>query len=1630
MEAFVKNPDLWRPRLLFLLGVLSFVVGSVPQARAVDEPAIREPKKLKRMHAYFLKVPTLELPCEELELVFEPILLNGIEEAKRHAFQQLRTKGGKYEAKLEEIRSARKELSVVYEELLMSAAATYRAESLGMLASVKAAGRDLPRHWYNIGRYYLAIADPFRLEGELRTLADEYYKTFFGVAAALSADKQEAILEAFLKRLACLRTHRRAAFAELYAYRIALVKQIAEFVKKDVGGKTPEIPDRVKIVDDANAYVRMQGQYWLQSWLNPEFSKQLELCSKLVKQLEATVTNLELQPLLEAAPATHPSRPLGAGPESRNARARIARTRAVRGLLSLYQNEAKLELAYVQKLAAVTFGWGPFKELYDLFMASERDVGDAPHFLDQLLRGMDGDNAGGGSVSLTRFLAVGTATGYSFFGNSFDIFVGRLGKDAIKQLARNATGIDVWKSSVEDDHEAYGKQVEKYQLQIKLLEHLAQGLTFDEGVKYLKFLRDGAKGKSPAGGVHGPTAVRDLLGDHEFNSTSGGGLAHIVAPLAENPKDLTGAVLYGAREALSAAVKVGLARVAAARGLPLEDPERAVSAADFDVRAVKSSSDLLTRVPSVIPSLVKDFFGDVSDIYSTQNAYLENLQQQDKDLKNLLSVVSGPDVDFDLAVLPSRHRKAYQMHLALKEHCHVYAEALYQLDKTWWHRVNLYNEARSTRSLGGRAGTVDLARQSGAEIAASMQLMESARKVAFLKLFYFAMTVNYNAAAEQTAACEKLANEQLKTWKKPGNVDLSDTKASFEAIAMATRSVQVWKQFLKQATSDAVFGHLTDGNTSLAFERMHPTWVARFAARETGDVLSRLMGTFNPWWGKFSTSGVWGVITSQAADLAKSGVVEEIARRHNQLFSTAAFSGKNIEAVVGAVWDVMDGVLENVSARASLSLGEASVAWHSDFRTYTDALQAAEEARATLDEAYDRSSKKALADLAGVEDWSKLDPTERRRAFEEVGAAVRGELDNGGGKRALGSYTKAHRELAEVYERRQQIEAGLRNLIVLLPLSEAVKTGALEGIRGRAYLHASRAADLSKPAGVVASAELRSRLTVGAHSAFDLAALTDSTLHGLRGQVFRRSIPIEVVRSALEVSIEEAKSYGDSDAVRQVRELAKDIDGVRVTRINGLLADFMTESPLASGVVSVIQGGAAEGNPEYQGVFGDIDFTVFTKDGVDRAPLRRALLEFFAAKGYPLAESAEKPSSMDSEVFVQPSGRFDSTREQRHTVIERLQEQRSDPTRFYTEGGMAWFTNNVAYSGRVLWAPSGSRGLPPVNVSRHMGHGLAIDMCRFLGFLVYPKYSKGSLQAMLEQDPDRAHELLGAALCKTKYFLRLIDAYQVAHQSGSEEYNTRLERLPPEQRTGLNASYHYQIFRDAEAMVAKERNGGPKTIFSEGDVDTNLKILRWMAEMQLKGENETPWRVLEKSGLADATQQLQAAFDIVGWMQRMAPKILAHNANVWHQDGRRSTTSPDGQEQRAAFASLHRMLSAVRSVGELDGAGVACFIVPKAVVNGDRVTVLTTEAHEQLIVERMNRALRQPKTTTERLAEIAAEQPIHDLDGAETRQSVDEELALVHQALDQAERSAEVLHEEIYNPWIHYMIWMAGGGKD
>ncbi len=1585
---------------------------------------------IARINTFFGHVPKFTYRCDDVKLHYFRELVNGIPQQKRYAFQQMRSTGGAFDTALRNVKKLRNEASAAHRTWLLAAMANFRAESLDDVGLIERAleTADTNRLWYQAQlNWFTTFLRLYFAEKELREVTERYYTDFLLGADALSIAQQKEVIDAFTKRIECLRTHCNKIFLESYKKKILFEKGLREYVKKskkkqdagaqqNAGSGTPAGPKLSEdFVERINAAMEIYTLSWALSWLQPEYTSQLMILKKLLAAHEKKLRNRELHPLLEKAPPAPPFAPLRSGDKARDAMVRIARIRSARALLSHYLEEAKLRALYTEKLNQGFSGTAVGAKLIKDAVKAAGDMWKTRTFL--------ASDAGGtaSSAGFLRFQVTNLAIAYRFLGTTFTTLVTRHAKDALTVQIRRASGIDLWKTTAEEDLKTYEKQSVKFAQRAKFLEHLASEFTWAEGRKYVSALRGGRAASLPDGSLYGTRTFADLLEDYAFVKTSGGGLPHIFEVLCGDLKERAAVVLHGARLELKGSTRAGYSRVAAFRGVAVENPDRALERADLDLSVFKEWSDYY-KVPVKLPVLFKNLVGEYFGEYGDQEAYLKLLVKMQKDFDTLLAGLAGRDINFNLDLLKNRAPQLYRIHLDLNGHCAEYAKAWYRIRRRWWYRAKLFNQSTAQYAKNGRARSRDIGRITATQMSEEMELTHQSRHVAYLKLVHFAKTLQYPAAAAQTRELEKLSKNERSVWKRPGTVDLSEARAQFEKLALCHEYTAVYEELFNKALLDTVVSVVSTRITEVLLSKVKPNWVNRFLAQQADKGAAQLLQTFNPWMGKFSLSGVYGVASSSLSDIAKQGLSEVVARR---IFKNEGIRGKDIEHVVGFVWDVFDNVADNVKDQAKQAMAESCAAWYVDIYSYERALEETEAAWRTVKNAYKKRRDRGLEELEKLK-GRQPDEAEYTRRLEQVKALL---ADDEQGQAAVCRYRLAYDALGKAVEKRSEAEHTLRDFMIRMPFSQEVRASALGMLQSHRYGEVARRRDNTvAPAELVAAMELNTRLALGVHTRSDIEALTDRREGGLGRRTLRKELPIEVIRSALSASLKQAEARRDDSEVQALNRLADRIDAIRIERIDSLIGEFMSNPDFAryaDRIELIVQGGAAQGNPEYRGIFGDIDFTLFTKPGADTAAIKKALLGFFEKRGYPLAESVDKPSSMDSEAFVQPFEVFTAAAKPPGTVIEHLQEQRSDPTRFYTEGGTRWFINSTAYSGKVLWSRSGG-GLPAERMDRRMGQGVAVDMTRYLAFLADPAYSGRHLSQL---EPAVRREKLGNLLSKKgKYFLRLVDAYEIAHETGNKIYNEK--RRKRRQSQGRDASYHYQIYRDAEAMVQDERGGGAKTIFSgsqDSDAAESLTMLRRLAEMKLKKENASPWDVFRREGMNDE-QAVAAAQRMVAWMREKTPAILAHNADVWHAEQVRLKKSGDPADREKVFSSASFMISPVRNIGELEGTHSAPLLVPKALKVQGRWEVLSPEAHAALIRQRLAKAVGGEISSTEKLQELGRTQPPEDLDGRATRQKIDEEFERFSQRLDAVESNAGVLEERVFEPYVQYLTWMLGKG--
>ena len=447
----------------------------------------------------------------------------------------------------------------------------------------------------------------------------------------------------------------------------------------------------------------------------------------------------------------------------------------------------------------------------------------------------------------------------------------------------------------------------------------------------------------------------------------------------------------------------------------------------------------------------------------------------------------------------------------------------------------------------------------------------------------------------------------------------------------------------------------------------------------------------------------------------------------------------------------------------------------------------------------------------------------------------------------------------------------------------------------------------------------------------DLRRLTDpNDPLDLRGRLLRPELDIVTIRSALKRA-----KRNQPDRAAEIDAIATDLDRERSRLVERLISEFLVESGLANSVVAVVQGGAAEGNPEHQGIFGDFDFTVFVVPGAGDNEIKKQILAFFKERNFRLA-TLDETSPMDTETFVQPAGRLEAATTPLQILITDAAVKRKDATRFFSEGGGKWAMNNYAFSGRPLWGNIGeirrwTRAEP------REGYGLALDMARHLGFLSDPRNMPDRLARMT---PEQRTAQLSGILSDSKYFLRLVDAYLMGHDGlGNRLYNNRMQWR---QETGPDSSYHLQIAKDVEALVIA--GGGSesqrltavagglegealetarRSMFTEAD----LPFVKLLAEMKLKGEHPDPWSLIQ----GDTPEAKAAnASQLAGWMQEMAPRILAETAAVWQSEHERAMASGDADAIRVVRTDAHRIATTSAAARIYDVVGAKALLQPPA----------------------------------------------------------------------------------------------------
>jgi hypothetical protein len=266
------------------------------------------------------------------------------------------------------------------------------------------------------------------------------------------------------------------------------------------------------------------------------------------------------------------------------------------------------------------------------------------------------------------------------------------------------------------------------------------------------------------------------------------------------------------------------------------------------------------------------------------------------------------------------------------------------------------------------------------------------------------------------------------------------------------------------------------------------------------------------------------------------------------------------------------------------------------------------------------------------------------------------------------------------------------------------------------------------------------------------------------------------------------RSWARPEHRQALDRLEARVDQQRMTRFMLAMQEFLSAHGGSLVGNSVILNGTRAGNPEYKGIFSDLDFTVVTTPGVDQAAIKKALDAIFEKQHIVLDAKGRKPSA-NIEAMVQDflPGEVRTIKTLKEFEQWAL-ELPKDPHRYLSGGGAEWvggynFLNGetVSLSGgkAVIDQTPNPQLIPKPEVDPISAHGLVLDQMRFDTYA--PLSDAGTLGDMIG---DRA-----------KVTLRYVDAIIGAKYPDLVRMRTR----EAAQRNG----YHALVVEDAHRLVTE-----------------------------------------------------------------------------------------------------------------------------------------------------------------------------------------------------------------------------------
>jgi len=1430
--------------------------------------------------------------------------------------------------------------------------------------------------------YYKALYDLQNAEEEMRKKAQAYYEVVLAGFRGVEPRERERLLAWFairtdrldaerlkrfesmeeLRRLkwrrlrARLAREGRALLGELWTTKGNSVTAFMDWAVRDrrtdedvAGDADPARNEAVRA-----AYSAMRGEWdaRMYNWLAAECTTHFLLHSRLLDVHEKARRNTDLFELEAVSVRNRLTEPTEAEKELR---LKLFRRRAQRARLHLLKERLAAE-ATVRHSASILLG------LHKICMDTERHrlaINEGTYITSEGFRLIK---------PLLDHLAR-AAAGAKVLGDSFSILVTTPLEDGfielvMKPLAQSLGG-DV-STSVEAKWQDHEKKVKEIQQRAAAIQYMLGPMTYEEGMNFVHYLltwtwENAQEGRTEKEGetrgqslaMKAPGITRRLLKDTGFINGTQGGLPAMFAILPCRSRERRGLHIHGAAFALEANISAGALRLAVSRGKTIADADlktmhklvdevlgreqagAALTASDlfFKVLPFARAAKDLWELPQNVRNAVRSFGGDIGD----QDEYIERQRVLYDILTHVASDLRGADYDFFR--LRTQKPGRFRQHCELLAECGEYVSAVLHAQSDYVHVTKLAADM-GERGQDGTLSSLAAGRLAGMQKSWDRECSQLALRAAELKLLYHTTTTNYGAAATQCREQQKIWNNYLEERGDPRRADLEPLAKQLEGLVANEEFVQAYEGIYRAALKEMCFSIATTALTNAGMNQITRRFGKVYLRRQAADdVMMKLMGAFNPWVGKFSADGVFGTLESSFQNAFIKGFAENVA-------SSGMVDKTTVEGIADAILSIGVGTMKNVHA----NVRHADLEWTLAETDYDKRDAAARAARADLDRVFKGTIGPALTDFEAA-----ATPAARKERAERILQTAEGLLNDPTFRLAQGRFEIANEAYRMAQWRRdrarREAEASARHTIGALH-----KEDARERRKGaKPDSPQALSADIEESYGV-----LLQRLSEP--DKIDLAVakhLSDPEI--LKHFVFRNGgISIETIRETLKAAIR-----NEPDREAEIRAAGAAIDAHRRAVVDGLLHEFMTrrvkvqgedgevtERHVAEGVEMIIQVGASHGNPEYQGVFGDIDLTVLTDPdaNVDLVRLKQDLLDFYAEKGILLA-TPEQDSTMDTEVFTQPMHSSEADTFEFEDLVTDVDRNRADATRFGSRGMDAWIKNSMAFSGRIITDAEGKR-LPWRKLKPEDGYGASVEMSCYLGgILTDPDLEPATFKAL---SPAEKHEVLTHVYEKSKYFVRLSDTYVVSHERGNELYNAR------QGDCNQNLSLHDRIAQDF-AKIAGEGHA-----FSKTDAE-NLAVL---AKMKLKADNPDLWAVIEakaragdeprirEGASADEVRagRIEEAWELYKWMRATCPRMIAEAAHV-HREAHRRALEAGDQVALARFQEDGlRTGGQILNFAQRKPPGAAAAVVPPRGEGPDVRASHIKSIEEQLDATRARRA--------------------------------------------------------------------------